>query len=122
MNAIALLKKDHETVKSLFESFEKAKEQDDLESKGSLFTSIKRELEAHTRVEEEIFYPAFDQSAGEKDEDDKEMVLEAVEEHLQVKTRRAELSDMQPDDELFDAKMKVMKDNIDHHVEEEEGE
>ena len=122
MNAIELLKKDHETVKSLFESFEKAKEQKDLESKASLFASIKGELEAHTRAEEEIFYPAFDQTAGEKDEDDKELVLEAGEEHLQVKTLLAELSEMEPDDERFDAKMKVMKDNVEHHVEEEEGE
>src|SRR5262245_37394717 len=122
MNAIELLKKDHETVKSLFQSFEKAKEQDDVESKRSLFGSIKQELDAHTRVEEEIFYPAFDRAAGEKDEDDKELVLEAGEEHQQVKTLLAELSDMEPDEKTFDAKMKVVKDNVDHHVEEEEGE
>jgi hemerythrin superfamily protein len=122
MNAIELLKKDHQTVKSLFESFEKAKEQKDVESKKSLFESIRQELEAHTRVEEEIFYPAFDQTAGQEDEDDKELVLEAGEEHQQVKVLLADLSDMEPDDETFDAKMKVMKDNVEHHVEEEEGE
>ena len=122
MNAIELLKKDHKTVKSLFESFEKAKEQEDVDSKRSLFTSIKEELDAHTRVEEEIFYPAFDRAAGEENDDDKELVLEAGEEHQQVKVLLAELSQLDADDETFDAKMKVMKDNIDHHVEEEEGE
>jgi hemerythrin superfamily protein len=122
MNAIELLKKDHQTVKSLFESFEKAKEQKDVEGKKSLFESIKRELEAHTRAEEEIFYPAFDQTAGQEDDDDKELVLEAGEEHQQVKVLLADLSDMEADDETFDAKMKVMKDNVEHHVEEEEGE
>ena len=120
MNAIELLKKDHKTVKSLFESFEKAKEQDRDASKAELFASIKEELEAHTRVEEELFYPAFDRAAEE--DDDKELVLEAAEEHKQVKTLLAELSGMDPGDESFDAKVKVLMDNVEHHVEEEEGE
>ena len=120
MNAIELLKKDHKTVKSLFESFEKAKEQDSETSKAELFASIKEELDAHAQVEEEIFYPAFDRAAEKQD--DKELVLEAGEEHKQVKTLLAELEGLDPDDETFDAKMKVLKDNIEHHVEEEEGE
>ncbi len=120
MNAIELLKKDHRTVKSLFESFEKAKEKDEGTSKAELFASIKEELDVHARVEEEIFYPAFDGAA--KEEDDKELVLEAGEEHKQVKTLLAELEELGPDDETFDAKMKVLKDNVEHHVEEEEGE
>jgi iron-sulfur cluster repair protein YtfE (RIC family) len=120
MNAIELLKKDHRTVKSLFESFEKAKEKEEETSKAELFASIKEELDAHAQVEEEIFYPAFDQAAEK--EDDKELVLEAGEEHKQVKTLLAELEGLDPDDETFDAKMKVLKDNIEHHVEEEEGE
>jgi len=120
MNAIELLKKDHKTVKSLFESFEKAKEQEQERSKSELFASIKEELDAHARVEEEIFYPAFERAAEE--DDDKELVLEAGEEHKQVKTLLAELEGLDPDDETFEAKMKVLKDNIEHHVEEEEGE
>ncbi len=120
MNAIELLKKDHRTVESLFESFEKAKEKDEGTSKAELFASIKEELDVHAQVEEEIFYPAFDQAAEK--EDDKELVLEAGEEHKQVKTLLAELESLGPDDETFDAKMKVLKDNIEHHVEEEEGE
>lgn len=120
MNAIELLKKDHRTVKSLFESFEKAKETDEETSKAELFASIKEELDAHARVEEEIFYPAFDRTS--KDADDKELVLEAGEEHKQVKTLLAELEGMDPDDQTFDAKMKVLKDNVEHHVKEEEGE
>lgn len=120
MNAIELLKKDHRTVKSLFESFEKAKEKDEGTSKAELFASIKEELDVHARVEEEIFYPAFDGAA--KEEDDKELVLEAGEEHKQVKTLLAELEELGPDDDTFDAKMKVLKDNVEHHVEEEEGE
>jgi hemerythrin superfamily protein len=120
MNAIELLKKDHRTVESLFESFEKAKEQESETSKAELFASIKEELDAHARVEEEIFYPAFDRAAEK--EDDKELVLEAGEEHKQVKTLLAELEGLDPDDETFDAKMKVLKDNVEHHVKEEEGE
>jgi hemerythrin superfamily protein len=120
MNAIELLKKDHRTVESLFESFEKAKEKDEGTSKAELFASIKEELDAHARVEEEIFYPAFDRAAEK--EGDKELVLEAGEEHKQVKTLLAELEELGPDDETFDAKMKVLKDNVEHHVEEEEGE
>ena len=120
MNAIELLKKDHRTVESLFESFEKAKEKEEETSKAELFASIKEELDAHAQVEEEIFYPAFDRAAG--NDDDKELVLEAGEEHKQVKTLLAELEGMDPADETFDAKMKVLKDNIEHHVKEEEGE
>ena len=120
MNAIELLKKDHRTVESLFESFEKAKEKGEETSKAELFASIKEELDAHARAEEEIFYPAFDRAAG--NEDDKELVLEAGEEHKQVKTLLAELEGLDPGDETFDAKMKVLKDNIEHHVKEEEGE
>lgn len=120
MNAIELLKKDHRTVESLFKSYEKAKEQDEETRKAELFASIKQELDAHARVEEEVFYPAFDRAAGE--EDDKELVLEAGEEHKQVKTLLAELAEMSPDDRSFDAKMKVLKDNVEHHVEEEEKE
>lgn len=120
MNAIELLKKDHRTVKSLFESFEKAKKTDEETSKAELFASIKEELDAHARVEEEIFYPAFDRTS--EDADDKELVLEAGEEHKQVKTLLAELEGMDPDDQTFDAKMKVLKDNVEHHVKEEEGE
>jgi hemerythrin superfamily protein len=120
MNAIELLKKDHRTVESLFESFEKAKEKERETSKAELFASIKQELDAHAKVEEEIFYPAFDRAA--KKDDDKELVLEAGEEHKQVKTLLAELEGLDPDDATFDAKMKVLKDNIEHHVEEEEGE
>jgi hemerythrin superfamily protein len=120
MNAIDLLKRDHRTVASLFESFEKAKEMDRETSKSELFASIRKELDAHTRVEEEVFYPAFGEAA-EKD-DDKELVLEAGEEHKQVKTLLAELEGLDADDKTFDAKMKVLKDNIEHHVEEEEKE
>jgi hemerythrin superfamily protein len=120
MNAIELLKKDHRTVESLFESFEKAKEKEQDTSKREIFASIKEELDAHARVEEEVFYPAFDQAARE--DDDKELVLEAGEEHKQVKTLLAELEGLDPDDETFDAKMKVLKDNVEHHVKEEEGE
>jgi hemerythrin superfamily protein len=120
MNAIELLKKDHRTVESLFESFEKAKEKEQDSSKREIFASIKEELDAHARVEEEVFYPAFDQAA--RDDDDKELVLEAGEEHKQVKTLLAELEGLDPDDETFDAKMKVLKDNVEHHVKEEEGE
>lgn len=116
MNAIELLKKDHQKVAGLFKQYESAGE-DAATKKEELFRRIKQELDIHARIEEEIFYPAARQVPVEEA---KELVAEAHEEHKQVKTLLAELDGMDAEGEQFDAKMKVLKEDVEHHVEEEE--
>ncbi|HEY7727087.1 MAG TPA: hemerythrin domain-containing protein [Candidatus Eisenbacteria bacterium] len=118
MNAIELLKKDHQKVAGLFKQYESAGE-DAATEKEELFRRIKRELDIHARIEEEIFYPAARQVPLEEA---RELVAEAHEEHKQVKTLLAELDGIDAEDEQFDAKMKVLKEDVEHHVEEEEDE
>ncbi len=121
MNVIELLKKDHETVSDLFKSFEAAKEKDSDSAKEGIVSQICEELTAHATVEEEFFYPAVSAQAGD-DEKAGDSVKEAQEEHGLVKSLVAELEEMSAADEQFDAKVKVLKDVVEHHVEEEEGE
>jgi hemerythrin-like domain-containing protein len=117
MTATQLLKKDHATVKQLFARFEKQGERAQ-ETKQSIFSEIQRELETHSTIEEEIFYPAVRESVGGTDE----LVDESLEEHNVLKSLLSELSSLSADDEEFDAKMTVLQENVEHHVEEEEGE
>ena len=112
MDALELLKEDHEKVKELFEQAEKT---EDEKEKKQLFKEIKKELETHTRIEETIFYPAM-----QKHEELKHMVLESLEEHKQVKTLLREMKSSGGHSEKFDAKLKVLIDNVSHHAEEEE--
>ena len=121
MNVIELLKKDHGTVSSLFKSFEASKKADSGSDKEQIVGQICEELTAHAAVEEELFYPAVARKAGE-DEKAEDSVREANEEHALVKTLVAELEEMSASDEQYDAKVKVLKDVVEHHVEEEEGE
>jgi iron-sulfur cluster repair protein YtfE (RIC family) len=114
MNALELLKEDHEKVSELFAQVEATEDQ---KKHKQLFEKIRTELETHTHIEETIFYPAL-----EAEEDLKDMVLEAYEEHKQVKTLLREIERLSNDSEQFDAKLKVMIENVEHHVEEEEGE
>jgi iron-sulfur cluster repair protein YtfE (RIC family) len=114
MDALELLKQDHEKVADLFEE---ADDSDDQPQKERIFEKIKTELETHTYIEETVFYPAL-----EKHEDLKELVKEAYEEHRQVKTLLTEITGLVAGSEKFDAKLKVMKENVEHHVEEEENE
>lgn len=118
MNAIALLKQDHERVKGLFRDFEAAGDRAH-KKKGAIAQEAINELEVHATIEEEIFYPAF-QKKGKRD--DREMVAEAVEEHHVGKVLMEELHDMDPGDERFAAKFTVLTELIEHHIEEEEGE
>lgn len=120
MNVIELLKKDHETVSGLFKSFESAKESEDGSQKEQIVGRICEALSAHATVEEELFYPAVAARAQE-DEKAEDNVKEANEEHALVKMLVGELEGMSADDEQFDAKVKVLKDVVEHHVEEEEG-
>ena len=118
MNAIELLKKDHQKVAGLFKKYEGAGD-DAASEKEEVFRMIKRELDIHARIEEEIFYPAARQAPSEETQ---ELVAEAGEEHKQIKTLLAELDGMDADDEQFDAKMTVLKEDVEHHVEEEQDE
>jgi hemerythrin superfamily protein len=121
MNVIELLKKDHETVSGLFKTFESAKESEAEEQMERTAAQICEELTAHATVEEELFYPAVEARAGGEDEKAEDSVKEAHEEHALVKQLVGELQGIGPDDEQFEAKVKVLKDLVEHHVEEEEG-
>ena len=110
-DAIALLKADHRKVEDLFEKFEKAKSDS---VKKALVEQICTELSVHTAIEEEIFYPAC---TGQIDED---LVKEAYVEHDGAKVMIAELIASEPGDDFYDAKVKVLSEEIKHHVKEEE--
>jgi len=110
-DAIALLKADHRKVEGLFEKFEKAKNG---ATKQSLANQICLELTVHTKIEEDVFYPAC---KGEIDDD---LWHEAYVEHDGAKVMIAELEAGKPGDEFYDAKMKVLSEEIKHHVKEEE--
>jgi len=118
MEATALLKKDHAAVKALFKKFESAGDRAE-QTKQRLFAQVKAELDAHAAIEEEIFYPAMQKVRSKEVQD---MVLEAIEEHKVVKTLLAEIAELTPDDDVFDAKMKVLQENVEHHADEEEEE
>jgi hypothetical protein len=112
MDAIALLKADHRQVEEWFEQFEKARDDD---RKQTLATKICDALKVHTTIEEEIFYPAFLEAT-----DDRDTHHEAEVEHAGAKKLIAEIEASGPDDDYFDAKLKVLSEMIKHHVKEEE--
>ena len=116
-DAIALLTADHREVHEMFEQFDQLGDRARA-TKEKLKEKICKALIAHTTIEEEIFYPAV----REQIEDGEDMVDEAVVEHAAAKDLIQQLQEMDPDDELFDAKVKVLGEQIDHHVEEEEKE
>ena len=109
--AITLLKKDHREVEGWFDEYEQLEE--DAE-KLALFNKIALALKVHTRIEEEIFYP---EERGEVEDD---MLDEAYVEHDGAKKLIAEIEAMQPGDDYYDAKVKVLGEYIKHHVKEEE--
>jgi hypothetical protein len=111
-DAIALLKADHRQVAEWFEQFEKARTDD---RKLSLATDICNALKIHTTIEEEIFYPAFLEAT-----EDKELHHEAEIEHDGAKNLIAQIEASGPDDDYYDAKVKVLSEMIKHHVKEEE--
>jgi iron-sulfur cluster repair protein YtfE (RIC family) len=112
--AFESLKQDHRKVADLFSQAEAA--QDD-KQKRQLFEQIKTELETHTQIEETVLYPTLQEY-----EELEEHVRESFEEHRQVKTLLQEIERLTDGSEKFDAKLKVMKENVEHHVEEEENE
>jgi hemerythrin superfamily protein len=112
VNAIELLKTQHEEVQKLFKKIEKAEGDDKLD----LFEQLADDLAVHAAIEEKHFYPATRNARTE------ELLQEAVEEHLSVKRLIADLLEMSPDDAQFDAKVTVLQEQVEHHVEEEENE
>lgn len=107
------MKADHKKVAELFDLVETARGKRKLD----VFNRIKSELELHTHVEETIFYPAL-----EKPEETHDLTLEAYEEHNVVKTLLAELSGAKSANDEWQAKAKVLRENVEHHVDEEENE
>ncbi len=116
MKATDLLKKQHREVKALFKKVEKT---EDAGQRRQLLGQIAEDLKLHTRIEEEIFYPAIRDLGTKKAE---EMIDEAFEEHHVVDLVLAELPSVDPEDERFHAKMTVLSELVEHHVEEEEEE
>jgi len=113
-DAIQLLKSDHREVEKLFKQFQDASED---ERRMQLCEQICMELMAHTEIEEEIFYPTCRQFLK-----DDEIVNEALVEHQAAKDLIEEIRSMDASDEMFDARMQVLQEQIEHHVEEEEKE
>jgi hemerythrin superfamily protein len=115
-DAIAMLMADHKKVKKLFSDFDKLKEKGSDEDKSALVEQICNELKIHTELEEEIFYPAVRKAI-----EDSDLMDEALVEHAGAKDLIAQLESASPDDDLYDAKVTVLGEQIEHHVKEEEG-
>lgn len=116
-DAIALLKADHAKVRKLLKQLEKAQapgRRDDLLEK------ISKEIEVHTQIEEEVFYPAFKEASRKKD--DRKLYFEAQAEHGAVKTLMPKLQETDRGSDEFAGRAKVLKELIEHHAEEEEDE
>jgi hemerythrin-like domain-containing protein len=113
MDAFQLLKEDHRKVEQLFSELESATGK----AKLDVFKQIKTELELHTHIEEKIFYPAL-----EEPEETHDLALEAYEEHAVVKTLLKELGRARTANDEWEAQAKVLQENVEHHVEEEENE
>jgi hemerythrin superfamily protein len=113
MNAIDLLKKDHRQVQHLFSEFMSA-EDEDFARREDLFQQIDKALLAHSDAEEQIFYPAIEKHAPE-------LIREALSEHQAVKQLLLEMLDLEVDDQEFDNRMNTLMQNVQSHVQDEEG-
>jgi len=117
-DAIKLLTADHREVKALFQEYQKLVDHDaEDEEKQPIAEQICAMLTVHAQIEEEIFYPAAKEAIKEPD-----LIDEATVEHASAKDLIAQLRESDPTDELYDAKVKVLGEYIDHHVKEEESE
>ncbi len=118
LDAIALLTADHKKVSDLFKQFEKLKGKDGSDDeKSQIVEQICNELKVHAQIEEEIFYPAVRDAI-----EDDDLLDEAEVEHAGAKDLITQLESMQPGDDLYDAKVTVLGEQIEHHVKEEESE
>jgi len=113
-DATVLLKADHEKVSDLFIEYEEARS---TKEKKQIAEQICDELTVHARIEEEIFYPAVKQALK-----DKELIPEATVEHATLKSLIDQVKGVEPDGEMFDARIKVMHEYVKHHVKEEQNE
>jgi hemerythrin superfamily protein len=116
MNVFTLLKSDHKKVAGILEKIDATTERG-VKTREELFGQLKTELDVHARIEETIFYPALKEADETRD-----ITLEAFEEHRLVKQLLGELAALGKDQEEWTAKFTVLKENVEHHVEEEEGE
>jgi hypothetical protein len=116
MTVFELLKSDHKKVSGIFEKLEPTTERA-TKTREELFTQLKQELDIHAHIEETIFYPEIKREA-----ETRAITLEGFEEHHVIKTLLNELAAMSVESEQWTAKLKVLKENVEHHVEEEEGE
>ena len=116
MDAFELLEEDHEKVKKLLGELEETTERG-VKTREELFARIKQEMLVHESLEEELLYPTL-----KEHDKTKEVSLEGYEEHHVVNEIMAELEETPVDDEKWAAKFAVMKENIEHHIEEEEDE
>jgi len=114
-DAIALLKGDHEEAKELFKRYEEVKERGNDDEKLTLAKEVCGSLLIHMEIEEKIFYPRVRQKI-----DDNDLMNEALVEHSGAKDLIRQIGELKPDDPMFDAKIKVLSEQIEHHVEEEE--
>jgi hemerythrin superfamily protein len=115
MNALSLLKADHGNVEALFKQFES---EDDASRRRTILDHVVEQLSVHAAIEEQLFYPAVRAAAP----DALDAVLEGLEEHHIVKWTLSELEEMDPADERFGAKVRVLIESVRHHVQEEENE
>jgi hemerythrin-like domain-containing protein len=116
-DAVAMLTAEHREVKQLFDQFEQLSDRAKA-TKKKLADQICNALILHTTIEEEIFYPAL--RAASKEAGDK--LDEAIVEHASAKDLIAQIQEIDPEDELYDAKVKVLSEQVEHHVQEEEKE
>src|SRR6476469_6640743 len=114
MNAIELLKQDHDKVEHLFQ-----KVKGEQGEKQQLAEKIRTELEVHTQIEEQVFYPYLLENGDEEIQD---LVKEGIEEHRQAKTLLKQIAGLSDDSESLDPKLQVLMEDVTHHVQEEEGE
>jgi hemerythrin superfamily protein len=116
MNAFTLLKADHKKVAGIMEKLDATTERG-VKTREELFAQLKTELDVHARIEEKILYPALKEVDKTRD-----ITFEGIEEHHVIKQLLAELDKLGKDEETWTAKFSVLKENVEHHVEEEEGE
>jgi len=117
MNALNLLKKDHASVKTLFSRFDRTGKTD-LEKRNDLLAQIRREVQIHSRAEEEIFYPALKALNGEG----RKLVSQALNDHKEIEDLLTQISRLKLTAKNFDDRFESLVESVDHHIEEEEGE